>query len=73
MRHNSVRNTEAKIMREVCRDVQLEPVLQPVGKVKFKNKGTTLAQNARLDISARGVWKRHSLTSDSHIRVLHPI
>lgn len=30
MRHNHIRDTEAEIMREVCRDVQIEPVLIPL-------------------------------------------
>ena len=30
MRHNVLRNTEAHLMKEVCRDVQIEPTLLPI-------------------------------------------
>ena len=30
VRHNSVTDSEAKILREVCRDVQTEPTLLPI-------------------------------------------
>jgi len=32
MRHNSVRDSEAQIMREVCRDVQTKPTLLPINE-----------------------------------------
>ena len=31
MRHNAIRDTEAKIMREVCSDIKIEPNMLPVG------------------------------------------
>jgi len=55
MRHNSVRDSEAQIMREVCRDVQTEPTLLPINENDYQRKVNT-ANNARLDISARGLW-----------------
>jgi len=55
MRHNSVRDSEAQIMREVCRDVQTEPTLLPINENGYQRKVNT-ADNARLDISARGLW-----------------
>jgi len=42
MRHNSVRDSEAQIMREVCRDVQIEPTLLPSLKMAIKEKPTLL-------------------------------
>jgi len=32
MMHNSVRDSEAQIIREVCRDVQTEPTLLPINE-----------------------------------------
>jgi len=55
MRHNSVRDSEAQIMREVCRDVQTEPTLLPINENYYERKVKT-TDNARLDISARGLW-----------------
>jgi len=49
MRHNSVRDSEAQIMREVCRDFYTEPKLRPINKNDFERKVNT-ANNSRLDI-----------------------
>jgi len=54
MRHNSVRDSETQIMREVCRDVHTEPTLLPINENDHERKVKT-ADNARLDISARGL------------------
>jgi len=51
MRHNSVRDSEAKIMREVCRDVQTEPTLLPINENDFERK-VNIADNVSLDIFA---------------------
>ena len=50
-----MRDSEAQIMREVCRDVQTEPTLLPINENDYQRKVNT-ADNARLDISARGLW-----------------
>ena len=42
MRHNSVRDSEAQIMREVCRDVQTEPTLLPINENDYQRKVNTL-------------------------------
>ena len=42
MRHNSVRDSEEQIMREVCRDVQTEPTLLPINEMIIKEKSTLL-------------------------------
>ena len=36
MRHNLVRDSEAQIMREVCRDVQIEPTLLPINENDYE-------------------------------------
>ena len=41
-------------MREVCKDVKVEPVLLPT-RAEAAARGNT-AEGARLDVSARGVW-----------------
>jgi len=54
MTHNSVRDSEAQIMREVCRDAQTESTLLPINENDYQRKVNT-ADNARLDISTRGL------------------
>jgi len=70
MRQNSVRDSEAQIIREVCRDVQTEPTLLPINENVYQRKVNT-ADNARLDISARGLWNSCEKTFFD-IRITHP-
>jgi len=72
MRHNSVRDSEAQIMREVYRDVQTKPHFCQSTKMTMKEKVNT-ADNARLDITARGLW--NSCDGEKtffDIRITHP-
>jgi len=71
MRHNSLRDsqTQIKIMREVCRDVQTEPTLLSINENDYQRKVNT-ADNARLDISARGLWNSCEKTFFD-IRITH--
>ena len=63
--HNELRDLEAEMLKMVCNDVEVEPVLQEItGEVL--TRGTNKAPGARLDIHARGFWEGqnlHSLTS----------
>ena len=54
MRHNMLRDTEAKFLNEVGKDVKLEPELIPTS-MTFKGS-TADGDGAHPDISARGVW-----------------
>ena len=62
--------TEAEIMREVCRDVQTEPTLLPINENDYQKKVNT-ADNARLDNSVRGMWNSCEKTF-SDIRITYP-
>ena len=55
MRHNEVRDEEAEFASEVCRDVMIEPGLQPCNPEMLPKTSNT-AQDARLDFCARGFW-----------------
>ena len=56
-RHNGLRDLEAELLSTVCKDVQVEPVLQQVTG-ETQNRGANRAPDARLDIRARGFWER---------------
>ena len=70
-RHNRVRDTFAKILKEVCTDVKTEPSLIPIDAdfnsdiVGNKNEG------ARLDISCVGIWSPLERTL-MDVRIFHP-
>lgn len=46
------------MLKIVCNDVQIEPVLQEING-EVLTPGTNRAVDARLDIHARGFWERH--------------
>ena len=56
-RHNELRDLEAEMLRMVCNDVEVEPVLQEITGETL-NHGANKAPDARLDIHARGFWER---------------
>ena len=71
MRHNAIRDGLANMMREVCKDVYIEPPLLPTEPNNFTNARTTAADGARLDISARGFRSTFERTFFD-VRVCHP-
>ena len=70
MRHNSLRDGLANIMKEVCSDVGTEPMLLPTKPNEFSSRVNT-AEEARLDISARGINSTFERTFFD-VRVAHP-
>ena len=72
MRHNALRDLEAELMEQVCRDVKIEPELLPLGEVNLNVVNTrNKADKGRLDVSGVGVWGSHERTF-LDIRVTHP-
>ena len=69
-RHNELRDLEAELLNMVCKDVVTEPVLQDVEGEQL-TRGSNKAQDARLDIHARGFWEpQRSAFFD--VMVCHP-
>ncbi|XP_047494101.1 uncharacterized protein LOC125042504 [Penaeus chinensis] len=58
IRHDEVRDLTAQMLREVCHDVRVEPDLLPTGRRSFTLRSVNTAEDARLNISARGFWAR---------------
>ena len=56
LRHDSLKLTLTEILREICKDVQIEPNLLPVNGQTL-NTGANIKEGARLDISAVGLWQ----------------
>ena len=68
MRHNGIRDLEGELMKEVCRDVKIEPELLPLGEQVMSGINS---DKARLDVSGVGVWGTHERTF-LDIKVFHP-
>ena len=62
MRHNNVRDTVAALLREVCKDVTIEPPLIP---------SKELGDRSSLDVGARGLWSGLEKTLFD-VRIFHP-
>ena len=71
LRHNEIRNITADLLREVSTDVTIEPVLRPLDGEQFAHRTAITDDNARVDISARGVW-RHGERAFFDVRVFYP-
>ena len=72
IRHNEIRDFTAELLNEVCQDVEVEPILTPLTGEHFQYRSANLEDNARLDISARGVWVRGS-KAFFDVRVFNPL
>ena len=57
MRHNDIRDFEANLLKRVCNDVEIEPPLQPLTNENLE-RGAINSDSARLDVRARGLWRR---------------
>ena len=57
LHHNEIRDLTARLLTEVCHQVQVEPELQPVSNPDTFSHATANSQEgARLDIVINGFW-----------------
>ena len=68
MRHNNIRDLNAEMQREICRDVVVEPQLLPLENEEVEG---TQGDRSAPDISSRGLWSTFERTFFD-VRVLHP-
>ena len=55
--HNEIRDLTACLLTEVCHQVQVEPVLQPVSNPgSFTLSTANTQEGTRLDIAMNGFW-----------------
>ena len=70
-RHNRIRDTVAKILKEVCIDVKTEPALIPVEADFNRQEIGNKTEGARLDVSCLGIWSPLEKTL-MDVRIFHP-
>ena len=73
VRHNEIRDTFAELLQEVCHDVQIEPLLQPLTGEEFERKTTTTDDEARLDIKANGLWGTRFERTFFDVKIFNPL
>ena len=66
-----MRDITADLISEVCLDVAIEPRLNPLSGECLHNRTANRDEEARLDVSARGVWRRGE-RAFFDIRVFYP-
>ena len=71
MRHNTVRDTTYSLLKEVCRDVKLEPALLPVTGEQLP-PGAITTDGARSDVGALGFWQPMS-PALFDVKVVNPL
>ena len=57
LRHNNLLDITAALLKEVCRDVKVEPQLQQLSGELLNERTANKQDDARVDISARGFWQ----------------
>ena len=55
LRHNNLRDSTARLLAEVCKDVKVEPLLTPLTGEPSSGSANQ-SDEARLDVSAIGFW-----------------
>ena len=70
LRHNLVRNITSSLLNEVCKDVRVEPQLQPLTGETF-TPTTATGNEVRLDVCARGFWQAGQMAFFD-VRVFNP-
>ena len=71
IRHNDLGDPTARIVSEVCKDIDIEPKLLPLSGEELHGRTTNQSNDASLDIRAQGFWNRDQQTFFD-IRVFDP-
>ena len=72
-RHNELRDFTTAVLSEVCNDVAIEPVLQPLSRESLRFATANAKDEARLDVSARGFWGGNHQRTFFDVRVFNPM
>ena len=69
-RHDTIRDLLTLHVSKVCRNVETEPLLQPLDNEVFNLQSTVISREARLDMRAGGFWTP-GVTAFFDVRVTH--
>ncbi|CAH3167425.1 unnamed protein product, partial [Porites evermanni] len=68
--HDTIRDLLTSHISKVCRNVEIEPLLQPLDNEVFNLQSTVTSREARLDMNAGGFWTP-GVTAFFDVRVTH--
>ena len=71
IRHNELRDLTADLLQQACHDVRVEPPLEPLTGEGYSARSANTAQEARLDVSVRGLFVPYQKVF-ADIRVVNP-
>ena len=72
LRHNEIMDLSAKLLTEVCPNVGIEPLLQPLTGETLELRTANRQDEARLDIRAQGFWGERRQDTFFDVRVFNP-
>ena len=72
-RHNEIRSLTANLLAEVCRDVVLEPDLQPLIEESLWYHSTVTTDETRLGVCSLNFWGIQRERAYFDVKVLHPL
>ena len=72
IRHNELRDFTGDLLSEVCHDVSIEPLLQPLEGENLDYATANREEHARSDIKARGFWGSNRQCAFFDIKVFNP-
>ena len=70
-RHNEIRDITATLLTDVCHNVSVEPLLQPLSGESLHYRTSNVEDDARPDIRPRGFWS-NAQDAFFDVRVFHP-
>ena len=71
-RHNELRDITATVLSEVCPDVCIEPILQPVDGFVPRYVSANTEDNARVDVRVKGFWGSDHQSTFLDVKVFNP-
>ena len=72
LHHNEIRDLTARLLTEVCNDVQIEPELQEITTEVMSGRCANTTNGARLDIATSGLWGGGRERTLGAVRVFNP-
>ena len=71
LRHNAIRDIFGQLLTEMCPNMGIEPMLQPLSGETYHHRSTSTKDGARLDIRAQNIWNKSQSSTYFNVRVFN--